>query len=470
MDNFDSGWIDDNTLIQDLTKNIPEEPKSQEVVDVKKQPQNTIIEAPLNNQELLKKAKELPLAWFDNWKDLMEYVQYDLKADIDKQILAFNSFITNTKNPEQLEIAKRQLNQLIELRDKNTVSTTSEKKILASSLQVFKDQIKLSGWIWINRKSNIEKTNEKFYERPIWNVDIENVSLDLLSWEEKVTWIEEIDKISWITRKKFYDIKLDDIYDIYKNYNNWSDKENILESSINWLLKGEVMNKSLKGLFMRMRKNNPDLKAKHFLRKIRSIIRKALYNSVSHINSYIDETAKWKKAFNDYKNSKKDEKVWYLIKSDINSDFQKYVNQKKMEHNWTINDTTKNQRNYLFWEDIWIKINKLQDETNLSKPIAFWKWIYEGDIVYKKNEWDSSKQWLYIMWERYLFDAIQEVSDIIIYWEKVVIKWKRFWKRVDLQFTKDEFIDSIRNLMMHGNTDFEPIWDNDNIYLRKARL
>jgi hypothetical protein len=159
-----------------------------------------------------------------------------------------------------------------------------------------------------------------------------------------------------------------------------------------------------------------------------------------------------------------------LIKSDRNSDFQKYVNVKKMEHNWTINDTTKNQRNYLFWEEIWIKINKLQEETNLSIPIAFWKWIYEGEIIYKKYEWDSSKQWLYIMWERYVFDWIQEVSDIIIYWDKVIIKWMRYWKKVDLQFTKDEFTDSIRNLMMHWNTDFEPVLDNDNIYLRKARL
>lgn len=469
MENLESTWVDDNSIVQELKEAVPEETKPQEIVDVQTQPQNTLIEAPLGNQELLQKAKELPLAWFDNWKDLMDYVKFDLKADIDKQIWAINLFIANNKNPEQVEIAKKQLDQLITLKDKNTVSTTTEKKIVASTLQVFKDQIKSSGWIW----------KWVYRSRPDWinwkqpnidwkNIDIEKLSLDLLSWEEKITGRKEIDRIWWVTRRKFNSIKLDEVFEIYKNFNNWSDKESVLEEMINSLLRNEVM-WDLKRLFSRMREKDPTLNASRFLRKIRSIIRNSLYTAVTQINSYIDETAKWKEAFNKYKKTKASEDVWYLIKDSSNIHFQEYIRQKKWQRKWTVKETTRKQRNYTFWQDIWIKLNEINTEQSLSNPIKFWTWLYEGEIVYKKHQ-DSSQEWLYIMWERFVFDWVKDVSDIIVTWDNVTIKWIRFWQDIDLKFSKEEFIDSIQNLMMYWNTDFDPIWNKKKVYLRKARI
>lgn len=478
MENLDSTWVDDNSIVQELKEAIPQETISQEAIPHETIPQETvnvqiqtkIIDVPLNNQEILQKAKELPLAWFDNWKDLMEYIQYDLKADIDKQIWAIKSFIANNKNPEQLEIAKKQLSQLIALKDKNTVSTTSEKKIVASSLQVFKDQIKSSGWIW----KWVYRTNINLIERKLpdinWkNIDIEWISLDLLSWVEKRTGKPEMDRIGDVTRTKFKSIKLDDVFEIYKNFNNWSDKESILEEMINSLLRNEVM-WELKRLFISMRKKDPNLKASRFLRKIRSIIRESLYKAVTQINSYIDETAKWKEAFNKYKKTKASEDVWYLIKDSSNIHFQEYIKQKKWQHNWTVKETTRKQRNYAFSEDIWTKLNEISTEQSLSNPIKFWTWVYEWEIVYKKYQWDSWQEWLYIMWDRFIFDWIKDVSDIIVDWDNVMIKWIRFWQAIDLKFTKEEFIDSLQNLIMYWNTDFEPIWDKKKVYLRKARF
>ena len=74
------------------------------------------------------------------------------------------------------------------------------------------------------------------------------------------------------------------------------------------------------------------------------------------------------------------------------------------------------------------------------------------------------------MWERFVFDWVKDVSDIIVTWDNVTIKWIRFWQDIDLKFSKEEFIDSIQNLMMYWNTDFDPIWNKKKVYLRKARI
>lgn len=407
---------------------------------------------------------------FENPKDLREYIQYDLKKDLnnlDTRIQSIKSFLLKPHSPEEIEIANKQLIELMALKSKDTSSLSFEqKKAIVENLQDLKSEVKESGeWIWkmsytkwlafknkFNSKNYISSPKSKTQK---WIERMKKPEYSTKNSFKLLLWVDNRWGWRWIENKlweMFKEIPLTKLWWAFKNMDIYTDKN--VKNDVFEVEMRDILKDVFKKFFIWLRSNlsNWEKLTPKDKDELKRTVKKSsidtLKKSLRMINDYLRTTQYWL----DFLDKNPDWKIKDLVQKRKDNKFEDYVMKKKNEYDGYSKTNSEEWNNNSFANELNTKLLEISNDTSLlsKPPIKVWQGAFEKTLELKT--WTEKSDWLYIWWDRFVFSWITNISDIKIGFDKVTIYWKTDLSDWPIILSKEKFMAFLKDAIMDSKT------------------
>ena len=412
-------------------------------------------------------VNKLSFKWtrFEKREDVLKYgSNYIFDDEKWKQLLEEISRVMDTPTKEEEIIVTWILNNYKTFFDKKKLE---EKKIYwASKLETSKlnENINIAQEI-IEKSSDIvdnkmvetrrtKTTKTVYWETRIYQklnkVNPQTLAAKALLWEMS-RWFES--KIV-----EFYKtISLERLLQLYNKTQNSSNKEDVFNAEIDALIWKEVLEKLVRFQPRNWNKSKYEEFKDIIIKQKKMIAQTYFKQSTFFVSSFIQDTQKWKDYFNWLKDTKENETVTNLI---WNPDFNYFSVRLNQELAWIRKKRSTLQLQQDFAQDAWLAllwrvINDKKNATSIETPwIITWGWLYEKKLELKRWVTWKDKE-LFLWWQKFNFDWIKNIKDIVIFWDNVIVTWEIYGSQTDIKIKKQEFITWIQNLILKWEHKFK---------------